>query len=120
MAFATHPQSSQPKSIASPDMDQWLKQHDLLYERAPEIWDEGMLLANGDIGAVLWFEGERLNISLDKLDLFETAPQTRVVHPDYHWSTLVAGLEQDGGRIQKKYSPRAGSSSTIPPLVESK
>ncbi len=93
MTFATHPQTSQPESIALPDMDQWLKQHDLLYERAPEIWDEGMLLANGDIGAVLWFEAERLNISLDKLDLFETAPQTKVIHPDYHWSTLVAGLE---------------------------
>ena len=85
--------SSQSEGIAFPDMDQWLRQHDLLYARPPEIWDEGMLLANGDIGAVLWFEGGRLNISLDKCDLFETAPQTREIHPDFHWSTLVAGLE---------------------------
>ena len=93
MAFVHSSPSSHCESVTLPDMDQWLRQHDLLYERPPEIWDEGMLLANGDIGAVLWFEGERLNISLDKCDLFETAPQTRDIHPDFHWSTLVAGLE---------------------------
>ena len=93
MAFVHSSPSSHCESVTLPDMDQWLRQHDLLYERPPEIWDEGMLLANGDIGAVLWFEGGRLNISLDKCDLFETAPQTRDIHPDFHWSTLVAGLE---------------------------
>ncbi len=117
MTFERPPQSSQCGAITFPDMELWLRQHDLLYERPPEIWDEGMLIANGDIGAVLWFEEERLNISLDKCDLFETDPQTRVIHPDFHWRTLVSGLEaaqwQDTERIfseswQLVYHPPIG------------
>ena len=45
--------------------------HDLRYETVPGTYFEGFILGNGDLGAVLWFEEDRMVLSLDKADVWE-------------------------------------------------
>ena len=49
-----------------------LEDHDLVWEKAPTRWLEGIPLANGDIGALIWGDGAPLRVTLDKYDAWET------------------------------------------------
>ena len=60
------------KPSSEPNMASWLAQHDLLYKEKPTLWDAGFHLANGDLGAVVWFKDTSIVISLDKRDIDET------------------------------------------------
>ena len=51
---------------------QFLDDHDLIWEAPPARWLEGIPLANGDIGALIWGDGHPLKITLDKYDAWET------------------------------------------------
>jgi len=50
----------------------FLDQHDPIWEVAPARWLEGIPLANGDMGALIWGDGAPLKITLDKYDAWET------------------------------------------------
>lgn len=54
-----------------PDIEKYLMQHDLLYEKAPLEWEMGIPLANGDMGVLLWGDGNPLKFTLDKYDTWE-------------------------------------------------
>ncbi len=64
-------QSPNSPSSALP-MRSFLVQHDLVYEAAPREWEEGIPLGNGDMGALIWGDGNPLRITLDKYDVWET------------------------------------------------
>lgn len=49
-----------------------LDQHDLVWELPPERWLQGIPMANGDIGALVWGNGAPLKVTLDKYDAWET------------------------------------------------
>jgi len=51
---------------------EFLDAHDLLWEIPPERWLEGIPLANGDIGGLIWGNGVPLHITMDKYDAWET------------------------------------------------
>jgi alpha-L-fucosidase 2 len=59
-------------SMGIPDMASYLAQHDLVYERAPERWLDGIPLANGQIGAMVWGTGAPWKITLDSYAAWET------------------------------------------------
>ncbi len=73
--------------IQSPDMKDWLKQHDLVYECAPAEWESGIPLANGDIGALVWGDGNPFKITLDKYDAWELRSPTPA-DPRYNYADL--------------------------------
>lgn len=50
----------------------FLDAHDLIWERPPLRWLDGLPLANGDIGAMIWGDGAPLRFTLDKYDAWET------------------------------------------------
>jgi alpha-L-fucosidase 2 len=50
----------------------FLEQHDMVWEVPPERWIEGIPLANGHVGAMVWGNGNPLKITLDKYDAWET------------------------------------------------
>lgn len=50
----------------------FLKQHDLIWEVPPVRWLDGIPLANGDIGALVWGDGAPIKVTLDKYDAWET------------------------------------------------
>ncbi len=58
-------------SVAMPPTS-FLDQHDPIWEVASARWLEGIPLANGDMGALIWGDGAPLKITLDKYDAWET------------------------------------------------
>ena len=53
------------------DIRDRVARHDLRYDALPCTYFEGFILGNGDLGAVLWFEEDRMVLSLDKADVWE-------------------------------------------------
>ncbi|MBN1346733.1 MAG: glycoside hydrolase N-terminal domain-containing protein [Phycisphaerae bacterium] len=51
---------------------EFLDDHDMIWELPPARWLEGIPLANGHIGALVWGDGAPLKITLDKYDAWET------------------------------------------------
>lgn len=62
----------QGPSLRVPDMASYLPQHDFIYERAPERWLDGIPLANGEIGAMIWGTGAPWKVTLDGYAAWET------------------------------------------------
>lgn len=58
-------------SAAMPSLET-LDRQDLIWETPPVRWLEGIPLANGSIGALVWGDGAPLKITLDKYDAWET------------------------------------------------
>ncbi len=52
-----------------------LEQHDMLWDAPPVEWLTGIPLANGEIGALIWGDGEPLKITLDRYDCWELREQ---------------------------------------------
>ena len=48
-----------------------LSGHDPIWTRSPGRWFDGAPLGNGELGVVVWCEGNRLILSLDRTDLVE-------------------------------------------------
>ncbi|MEM2239388.1 MAG: hypothetical protein QXL27_03635 [Candidatus Bathyarchaeia archaeon] len=103
-----------------PDMGEYLKQHDLIYEYAPFEWSCGIPLANGEIGALIWGDGNPLKITLDKYDTWELRTATPT-DPRYNYASLRKLIEEKkfdearhifmdltrfSGRIEEPYPTR--------------
>ncbi|NWG14352.1 MAG: glycoside hydrolase N-terminal domain-containing protein [Acidobacteria bacterium] len=59
-------------AVLSTPMASFLEQHDMVWEVPPQRWLEGIPLANGHIGAMVWGDGSTLKITLDRYDAWET------------------------------------------------
>ena len=45
--------------------------HRITHERAPLEWHDGLPLGNGDLGVMVWGDGNPLALTLDKSDLWD-------------------------------------------------
>ena len=45
--------------------------HDLEFTQLPKVWDEGLPLGNGMVGALIWHKSPNLRFSLDRADLWD-------------------------------------------------
>ena len=57
-----------------------LDSHDPVWEVPPKRWLDGIPLANGDMGAMIWGDGSPLKITLDKYDAWETRDRNASRH----------------------------------------
>lgn len=48
-----------------------LRKNDLVYERPARVWHDGIPIANGLIGAMIWGDGQPLRFTLDSYDVWE-------------------------------------------------
>jgi len=62
--------------------------HALLYDSPAETWDEAFPLGNGILGALVWGDGNPLNISLDRTDLWDLRPVPEYYESDYSYTTM--------------------------------
>ena len=76
-----------------------LRQHDLVYECAPMAWIDGIPIANGNMGAVVWGDGRPLRFTLDSYDVWET----RTLWPGDDSRFTYANLRRlkEEGRIEE-------------------
>ena len=73
-----------------------LDQHDLVWEQPPQRWLDGIPLANGDIGVLVWGDGQPLKLTLDKYDAWET--RERRLGPEDITYAKLRQLVADGKR----------------------
>lgn len=66
------------QSSFSPATGEWqiayperLAQHDLVYQSPPEDHTQGLPIGNGDIGAIVWTEENRLVLAINKCDIWD-------------------------------------------------
>lgn len=58
--------------------------------RAPiTTWDEAIPLGNGLFGGLLWGEGNRINVSLDRGDLWDLRPAAPFGSDGYRWADMI-------------------------------
>ncbi|WP_420322221.1 glycosyl hydrolase family 95 catalytic domain-containing protein [Flagellimonas sp.] len=61
--------------------------YDLHFDGLPEVWDEGIPLGNGMVGALIWQKEGKLRFSLDRADLWDLRPMENLNAPEwkYQW-----------------------------------
>ena len=53
-----------PATVSQPT-DRPAAVHGLHFARLPQVWDEGIPLGNGIMGALVWQKGDKLRLALD-------------------------------------------------------
>ncbi|GLR18804.1 hypothetical protein GCM10007940_34200 [Portibacter lacus] len=92
--------------------------HDLIFSALPAVWDEGIPLGNGMVGALVWEKEGKLRLSLDRVDLWDLRPMenadTRV--NNYKW-VYDQWKKDDYKPVQDRYDApynRSPAPSKIP------
>jgi len=65
---------SQPKPV-----------HNLKFDSLAKRWDEGIPLGNGWLGALIWQKGDKLRMSLDRVDLWDDRPMAEIDKLKFSW-----------------------------------
>ena len=80
------------------DIETLLKQHDMVYEAAPLEWEQGFLLGNGNLGAVIWGDGAPTHFTLNRMDAWDQRNNLDF-GPDGNYRSLRKLL--DDGQIEE-------------------
>ena len=68
--------------------------HDLQFGQLPQVWDEGIPLGNGIMGALIWQKGDRLRLALDRADLWDLRPVKEFSGSDYTFRFICEAVEK--------------------------
>lgn len=68
--------------------------HDLTFDSLAKRWDEGIPLGNGWLGALIWQKGDKLRMSLDRVDLWDDRPMPEIDKLKFSWVTEKVKLNQ--------------------------
>lgn len=60
-------------------------QYNLRFDSLAKRWDDGIPLGNGWLGALIWQKGDRLRISLDRVDLWDDRPMPEIHKLKFDW-----------------------------------
>ena len=86
--------------------------HGLQFRQLPQVWDEGIPLGNGIMGALIWQKDDRLRLALDRADLWDLRPVKEFSGSDYTFRFICEAVEKKdmspvyrliGFRKSKKY-----------------
>ena len=92
--------------------------YDLHFDQLPTVWDEGIPLGNGMVGALIWEKEGKLRLSLDRADLWDLRPMENLKTPEWKYSWVYEQWKKnDYGRVQEKFDApydRSPAPSKIP------
>lgn len=57
----------------------------LRMKQMPKQWDEAMPIGNGWLGALIWQHGDKIRLSLDRVDLWDDRPMPQIDRLKYKW-----------------------------------
>jgi alpha-L-fucosidase 2 len=78
--------------------------HDLVFKSLAVRWDEAVPLGNGMIGALVWRNGARLRLSLDRADLWDLRPMDNLRGPEWTFRWVIDHWQKnDYGPVQEKF-----------------
>ncbi|MEO6908161.1 MAG: glycoside hydrolase N-terminal domain-containing protein [Abditibacteriaceae bacterium] len=69
--------------------------HCLHYDKIAPTWDEGLPLGNGILGSLIWGDGNPLNISLDRTDLWDLRSVPEFHLSEYSYATTRRWHEEE-------------------------
>src|SRR5512140_79067 len=85
-------------------MDQVTTDHDLHFSSLPRVWDEGLPLGNGMVGAIIWQRDSVIRMSLDRADLWDLRPIAEFSRPEFKFSwVLQQVLAKDYAPVQQMF-----------------
>jgi len=64
--------------------------HDLQFSALPRVWDEGLPLGNGMVGALIWQRENVLRMALDRADLWDLRHVKELENPEFRFSWVVS------------------------------
>lgn len=82
-----------PAAVSQPT-DRPAAVHGLHFARLPQVWDEGIPLGNGIMGALVWQKGDKLRLALDRADLWDLRPVKEFSGPDYTFRFVCEAVEK--------------------------
>jgi len=71
-----------------------MPQHNLKFDSLAKRWDEAIPLGNGWLGALIWQKGDRLRLSLDRVDLWDDRPMPEIDKLKFKWVVEKVKLNQ--------------------------
>jgi len=67
-------------------------------------WDEGIPLGNGMLGGLLWGQGNTINLSLDRGDLWDETLVPEILEGDWNYANMKKLIADDWGEFMRRYS----------------
>lgn len=77
--------------------------HDLNFRQLATVWDEGIPLGNGHIGALVWQKGNRLRFSLDRADVWDARPMAGLHRPEFSYQWVQQQVKNDNYTQVQQY-----------------
>lgn len=71
--------------LSSSPYAQSLSRYNLHFDSLAKRWDEAIPLGNGWLGALIWQNGNKLRISLDRVDLWDDRPMPEIDKLRFNW-----------------------------------
>ena len=68
--------------------------HNLSADSLAKSWDEAIPLGNGWLGALIWQKGDKLRMSLDRVDLWDDRPMPEIDKLKFKWVVEKVKLNQ--------------------------
>jgi alpha-L-fucosidase 2 len=69
-------------------------EHNLKFDSLAKRWDEAIPLGNGWLGALIWQKGNKLRMSLDRVDLWDDRPMPEIDKLKFKWVVEKVKLNQ--------------------------
>jgi hypothetical protein len=63
--------------------------HNLRFSALPRVWDEGLPLGNGMVGALIWQRDHVLRMALDRADLWDLRRIQELENPEFRFAWVV-------------------------------
>ncbi|SDD87943.1 alpha-L-fucosidase 2 [Pricia antarctica] len=77
---------------------------DLHFDALPTVWDEGIPLGNGMVGALIWQKDGKLRMSLDRADLWDLRPMENLKLDEYDYNWVYEQWKKDEYKtVQERY-----------------
>ena len=91
--------------------------HRIVHRRPPLRWEHGFPLGNGEIGVMVWGDGDPLAFTLDKADLWDLRCNTDYMsHPDFNYGGLQRLVaEKRFAEVDEIFEKRARRENPIGP-----
>lgn len=77
--------------------------HDMHFTQFAKVWDEGIPLGNGTVGALIWQKGERLRFSLDRSDIWDLRPLKGLHRPEFRYEWIEQQVHKNDYKPVQEY-----------------
>ncbi|MCW3463068.1 glycoside hydrolase family 95 protein [Chitinophaga nivalis] len=78
-------------------------QHNLHFSTLAAVWDEGIPLGNGTLGALIWQKGDHLRFSLDRSNLWDLRPMKGLNRPEFRYDWVAQQVQQNNYALVQQY-----------------